>query len=373
MSTQDVQDVVAEVEQLLSDVEQNYVDVNQLEDELDEHAAATTATEDKLRLWKNGIKERIKQLASRKREIEEQSTKLKLKNTAGKFDVAELRRATQSWNQARFDNALHWLLIMEEDETLDRLRNMSPHHKAAILDLERQITVEKLDKSEEFLRLRDAEVSRMTDNIRTLEKDNKSLESRVADLTTSKASLQQQHDSIAGQRDAAQTEIRTLSTRVQELEDEIAQKTNSLIEKESKVAHLAAVNNDFRDRLMGKDARILELGAKLDSEKTSHESTRRECLDAELAGRHSRREVDILHGLVAEGLAEINRLEDEVRDTSDAFDDLSDKLVMKSAEYYLDLTTMGMELSQRKRDSDRKDADLTQANADLLLYRYTPI
>ncbi|KAI0474537.1 hypothetical protein F4859DRAFT_514389 [Xylaria cf. heliscus] len=119
MSSQDIEDGVAEVEQLFDSLTQGYVDE---------------------------IKRKIDQFSSQKRQLEEQTAKLK--DNTDRFDVSEWRMAVESYNQARFDNALHWLIAMEKDETLDRLRKMSPDHKAAILDLERQITVVKLNKAE---------------------------------------------------------------------------------------------------------------------------------------------------------------------------------------------------------------------------------
>ncbi|KAI8950559.1 hypothetical protein F4801DRAFT_602305 [Xylaria longipes] len=367
MSSQDVEDAVAEVAQLLDDLKQGHVDVNQLKSDLKQREDATKEIVGALRRRRDVMKDRIDQLASQKRQLEEQTAKLK--DDSGKFDMAKWRKATESYKQTRFNNALHWLIAKDKDETLDRLRDMSPDHKAATLDLERQITVAKLDIATESLRLKEAEVSKVTseldsmsNDIRAFDKDKKSLETRVADLESSEKILQQRHDTVTAQHNAALNKVGTLSRRVRELGDEICEKTDRLAAQASEVTRLTAANKNLQDHLTRKDAEISELNSKSDAERTGHENTERQLLEAELAGRHLRREVYTLHELIAEGLAEIDRLEDEVKDTSDALKGVRER----SAEYYLCVVMKKEEIFELKQDVARKDTDLAQANADLL-------
>ncbi|KAI0454092.1 hypothetical protein F5B21DRAFT_476531 [Xylaria acuta] len=261
MSSQEVEDAVAEVEQLLDDLKQGYVDVSQLRNDLKQREDTTQQIVNDLRRRRGEVRGRIDQLALQKRQLEEQTAKLK--DDSDKFDIVRWRRATESYKQARFDNALHWLIAMEKGETPDRLRNMSLDHKAAILDLERQITAAKLNKAEESLKLRDAEVSKTTDElnsmsntIRTLDEDKKSSDTRVAELETSAKALQQRHDAVKAQHNTAQSEINMLSRRVEELEDGIARKEDRLVAQASEVTRLAAANKDLQDELTRKDAEI---------------------------------------------------------------------------------------------------------------------
>ncbi|KAI0474550.1 ankyrin repeat-containing domain protein [Xylaria cf. heliscus] len=226
------------------------------------------------------------------------------------------------------------------------------------------------------LRLREAELSEITakldfmsNNIRALEKDKRSLEIRVADLETSAVDLQRLYDTVTGQHDAALAEMRALSRRVRELEDGIAEKEDSLAAQSSEVTRLAVDNNNLQDGLIRKDSIISELNTKLNLERVGHKNTEQQRLQAELAGRYSRRESHTLCRLIGEGLAEIDGLEDKVRETSDTLNHVRSLSAKISVEYHLHTFMKDEELLKKEQDSARKDTELAQANADLVRSR----
>lgn len=107
----------------------------------------------------------------------------------------------------------------------------------------------------------------------------------------------------------------------------------------------------------------------LDLEKVGHENADRQRLQAELEGRYSLREVQILYGLVEEGLAEINKLEDEVKKASDTLNHVKALSAERSTEHSLMMAVKNRQLLTNEQDSARKDAELAQVHADLMRNR----
>ncbi|TGJ84449.1 hypothetical protein E0Z10_g4297 [Xylaria hypoxylon] len=370
MATQDVQNVIAEGDELLDTFQQGFIDINKIRDELKNNTNATDEVTGHTNTSEDNMRDNVTRLALRIRQIKEQGARLK--DNTGKFNMAEWRIAMQLYNQARFDNSLHWLIAMEKDETLDRLRNMSPDHKAAILDLEQQITAEKLTKAEASLRLNDAEMRKVAgnltsarDNIRALENDKESLETQVANLQSSARTLEQRYNSITAQYATVKDTAGSLHKRVKELEDNIAKNADRPAAQTSEVPRLTAANKALQDTLTRKDAEISDLNVRLNSEKTGHENTERQRLQANSAGRYSQREVHTLQGLVAEGLFEIDRLEETHKDMLDHFESFKELSLETSAESYLQMVVKNEELLEQKKKSAQKDTNLEQANAEL--------
>ncbi|KAI0424495.1 hypothetical protein F5Y09DRAFT_347651 [Xylaria sp. FL1042] len=195
MSSQQIENVVTEVEQLLDILDDGSRDVDQLKNDLEQSAERTKDKGYSLHSRRDDIRNEIDQLVLQKMQLAEQIALLK--NNAGKFDMVKCQRVAESIHQAQFDNALHWIVVMEKGEVLDRLRGMSPDHKAAILNLEQQITVEKLDKVEESLRQKDKELSNLSHQLPcqnganwVLENVKNSLETRLTNLKASELSAQ---------------------------------------------------------------------------------------------------------------------------------------------------------------------------------------
>jgi septal ring factor EnvC (AmiA/AmiB activator) len=109
----------------------------------------------------------------------------------------------QSFEKLRFEYSLQWVLLMERDETLDRLRNISCDHMTALLNLEQQLLIEKpetakagSDAQARQLKMvtsqRDAagaKASELDQLVRDLERILASRDDEVATLTTSNKEL----------------------------------------------------------------------------------------------------------------------------------------------------------------------------------------
>ena len=94
---------------------------------------------------KKQVEDELQTMRSLADKLEDDTRRLKDDN--GKFDLAKYKRMAEEAKQKQLDNMLH-LVLANEDETLDRLRNMSPEHKAALLNLEKDLAGEKLEAAE---------------------------------------------------------------------------------------------------------------------------------------------------------------------------------------------------------------------------------
>lgn len=87
------------------------------------------------------VEDELEKMISRANKLADGTGRLKDDN--GKFDLAKYNRIAKAAKQKQFDNILH-LVLATEDETLDRLRNMSPEHKEALLNLEKELAERQL-------------------------------------------------------------------------------------------------------------------------------------------------------------------------------------------------------------------------------------
>ncbi|GAP90342.1 putative flagellar attachment zone protein 1-like isoform X2 [Rosellinia necatrix] len=250
MASQDVDDVVAEVTQLLDDLEHDHVDIEEFQDDLEGMEEMARKDSRSVRIWNDGTRFKTGQITSLQEQIDDSTAQIE-----AALDMADCQGASRSYKQAKFHNALDWILAMDEDESLDLLRNMSADHKAALLNRELQAATEKLHRAEGSLALKDTELTSLT-----------------------------------------------------------------------------ATNQILEVRLRQKDARISEQ-------------------DALLETSHSEREVSALEAFIADGFAEICRLEDDLR--------------ALSASHGLQTAIRDQQLSELRRDLAQRDADLKQKSADL--------
>jgi predicted RNase H-like nuclease (RuvC/YqgF family) len=90
-----------------------------------------------------------------------------LKDNDGEYALGRYQQAKRTCEDARFRSGLYWVLGMDENETLDRLRAMSQDHKAEILNLETKIARRKAEEAEKKLHEKEAERKDALDRLQT--------------------------------------------------------------------------------------------------------------------------------------------------------------------------------------------------------------
>ena len=98
---------------------------------------------ERMPLAKQQVRDEMREMTRRAEKLEERTAGLK--GDDGKFDLQKYLRAAEKVKQKEFDHILH-LVLMNEDQTLDRLRKMSPEHKAALLNLEKELAERKWEE-----------------------------------------------------------------------------------------------------------------------------------------------------------------------------------------------------------------------------------
>ncbi|KAJ8131452.1 hypothetical protein O1611_g2169 [Lasiodiplodia mahajangana] len=378
MSSQDeIKDIMSETEEIIEELEREETDVERIKDAIKEDMTRLQFTKDKQEKGTTLMRNLILQMKSQKSKLEDDTAKLK--DGTGRYDLDEWQKMAESYKQTCFDNALHGVMAMDPDESLDRLRNMSSDHMAALLDVERdhlacrlratkltlQLTEDNQDKLRSDIGSKDSTIESNRQEILRLVKDKEDLKKRISKLEEDEEMSISAYNMAVSRRKAAERKAKDASNDIKELNAKLSR-------KESEVADLTDTIKQLEDASSRKNDTISGTRDELQTEKASHEGTRGR-LDraqhkiAKLEGEADKRSASLAaanntikrrNGDILSMDAELTKMQGEsarkdrlLKDKEEELEQLRAEVAWKDAL----LADKKDELKQSRKDSSEKD------------------
>ncbi|KAI0480028.1 hypothetical protein GGR56DRAFT_671182 [Xylariaceae sp. FL0804] len=162
-----------------------------------------------------------RQLQHEKVRLEQRIQTLRKPDGSG-FDMAKYKNAVAAYKQAVFDSTIH-LTMADNEGTLDHIRNMSPQHKDALLNLERELVQERLGEEVRHL---EAGLNTRASECQKLAEQNAAIVAQVQSLLADKQTLEK---NLAEQKASADLQVRRFTADKQTLEKDLAEQNAAVL------------------------------------------------------------------------------------------------------------------------------------------------